>query len=43
MSLSQNYEQRVRKFPFLARHYFKAVLYRYIYIVILGKQLLELY
>ena len=43
MSLSQKYEERVRKFSFLARHHFKAELYRYIYIVIFGKHLSELY
>ena len=34
ISLSQKYEERVRKFPFLARHYFKSEseLYRFIYI-----------
>ena len=40
MSLNQKYEERVRKFSFLARHHFKAELYRYIYnynyIVIFG-------
>ena len=39
MSLSQKYEERVRKFSFLARHHVKAELYRYIYIVIFGKHL----
>ena len=34
MSLSQKYEERVRKFSFLARHHFKAELYPYIYLVI---------
>ena len=43
MSLSQKHEERVRQFSFLARHRFKAELYRYIYIVILGKHLSELY
>ena len=43
MSLSQKYEERVRTFPFLARRHFKAELYRYIYIVIFGKHLSELY
>ena len=43
MSLSQKYEERVRKFSFLARHHFKAELYRYICIVIFGKHLSELY
>ena len=43
MSLGQNYEERVRKFSFLARHHFKAELYRYIYTVIVGKHLSELY
>ena len=35
ISLSQKYEERVRKFPFLARHYFKSEseLYHFIYIV----------
>ena len=40
MSMSQKYEERVRKFSFLTRHHFKADLYRYIYIV---KHLSELY
>ena len=43
MSLSQKYEERVQKSSFLARHHFKAELYRYIYIVIFGKHLSELY
>ena len=43
MSLSQKYEERVRKFSFLARHHFNAELYGYIYIVICGKHLSELY
>ena len=43
MSLGQKYEERVRKFSFLARHHFKAELYGYIYIVIFGKHLSELY
>ena len=43
MSLSQKYEERVHKFSFLVRHDFKAELYRYIYIVIFGKHLSELY
>ena len=43
MSLSQKYEERVRKFSFVARHHFKAELYRYIYTVIFGKRLSELY
>ena len=42
MSLSQNYEERVRDFYFLARHHFKAESYQYIYIAIFGKHLLEL-
>ena len=37
------YEERVRKFSFLARHHFKSELYRFIYIVIFGKHLSELY
>ena len=41
--MSLKYEERVRKFSFLARHHFQAELYRYIYIVILGKHLSELY
>ena len=40
MSLSQKYEETVRKFSFFA---FKAELYRYIYIVTFGKHLSELY
>ena len=43
MSLSQKYEERLRKFSFLARHHFKAELYRYIYTVIFGKHLSEFY
>ena len=43
MSLSQKYEEGVQKFSFLARHHFKAELYRYIYIVTCGKHLSELY
>ena len=43
MSLSQKYEERVRKFFFLTQHYFKAELHRYIYIVIFGKHLSEFY
>ena len=45
MSLSQKYEEKVRKFSFLAQfsYYFKSELYRYIYIVIFGKHLSELY
>ena len=40
MSLSHKYEERVWKRYFLARHHFKAELYRYIYIAIFGKYLL---
>ena len=43
MSLSQKYEERVREFSFLAQNHFKAELCRYIYIVIFGKHLLEIY
>ena len=43
MSLSQKYEERVRKFSFFVRHHFKAELYRYIFIVIFGKYLSDLY
>ena len=39
MSLSQKYEERVRKFSFLIQHHFKAELYRYIYIIIFGEHL----
>ena len=42
MSLSQKYKERVRKFSYLARHYFKSELHRCIYIVVFGKQLSEL-
>ena len=42
ISLSQKYEERVRKFSFLARHHFKAELYRYIHIATFGKHLPEL-
>ena len=31
MSLSQKYEETVRKFSFLTRHHFKAELYRYLW------------
>ena len=41
MSFSQKYEERVRKFSFLAGH-FKVELYRYIYLVIFGKHLSQL-
>ena len=43
MSLSQKYEERIRKFSFLSHNHFKAELYRYICIVIFGKYLPELY
>ena len=43
MSLNQKYEESGRKFSFFSRHDFKAELYRYIYIVIFEKNLLELY
>ena len=43
MSMSQKYEEGARKFSLLARHLFKAELYRYIYIVIFGKHLAELF
>ena len=43
MSLSQKYEERARNFFFLVRSRFKGELYRYIYNVILGKHLSELY
>ena len=43
MSLSQKYEEKVPKSSFIARYHFKAELYRYIYIVIFGKHLSELY
>ena len=42
MSLSQKYEERVRKFSLLARHHFKTELYCYIYIVIFVKHLSDL-
>ena len=42
MTLCKKYEERVREFSFLARHYFNAELYRYIYIVIFGKHLPEI-
>ena len=41
--LSQKYEERVRRFSFLARNHLKPGLYRYIYIFIFGKHLPELY
>ena len=40
ISLSQKYEERVRKFSFFGRNHLKAELYRYIYITIFGKYLL---
>ena len=40
---SEVYEERVRTFSFLAQHHFKAELCRYIYIVIFGKHLSELF
>ena len=43
ISLSQKYEEKVRKFSFLARHHFKVELYRYIYTVVSGKHLSELH
>ena len=43
MSMSQKYEGGVRKSSLLARHLFKAELYPYIYIVIFGKHLVELF
>ena len=39
MSLSQKYEERLRKFFFLARHCSKADLCRHIHIGIFGKHL----
>ena len=43
MSLSQKYEETIRKFSFLTQHYFKAELYCYIHIVISGKHRIGLY
>ena len=43
ISLSQKYEESVRKFSFFAQHHFKAELYRYIFIVIFGNHVSELY
>ena len=43
MLLSQKYEERVRKFSFLARYYFKIGLHLYTYIVTFGKHLSDLY
>ena len=43
ISLSQKYDEKVRKFSFLARHHFKVELYRYIYTVVFGKHLSELH
>ena len=42
MPLSQKYEERVRKFFFLAPYHFKAELYRYTFTVIFDKHLLDL-
>ena len=41
--MSQKYEEKVRKFSFLARLHFKVELYRYIYTVVFGKHLSELH
>ena len=43
MPLSRKYEERAQKSFFLRRYHFKAELYRYIYIIIVGKRLSELY
>ena len=43
MSLSQKYEERTRKFSFLARHHFKVELYRYFYIVIFDQNFIGYY
>ena len=43
MLLSQKYAERIETFSFLAQHHFKAKLYCYIYIVIFGKHLSQLY
>ena len=39
MSLSQKYEERVRKFSFLALYHFKTELQCFIYVVVFGKHL----
>ena len=41
MPLSQKYEERVRKFFFLAPYHFKAELYRYSFTVIFDKLTLD--
>ena len=43
MSLSQKYEERVRRISFLTQLHFKAELCRYIYIVIFGEHQSEIY
>ena len=43
MPLNQKYEERMWKFSFLTRLHFIEELYRYIYIVIFGTHLSELY
>ena len=41
--MSQKFKEGVPKFSFLAHYFLKAELYRYIYIVIFGKHISELY
>ena len=43
MSSSQKYEERVQKFSFLALYHFKTELQCFIYVVVFGKHLSELY
>ena len=42
-SVSQKFKEGVQKFSFLAHYFLKAEPYRYIYIVIFGKHISELY
>ena len=43
MSFSQRCEERAGTFSSLVQHHFKAELYRYVYIVIFGKNLSKCY
>ena len=43
MSMSQKFNEGVQKFSFFAHYFLKTELYRYIYIVIFGKHISELY
>ena len=43
MSMSQKFNEGVQIFSFFAHYFLKTELYRYIYIVIFGKHISELY